>query len=156
MYGFRDVLNVQGHFSESDLRFIDRGFNLLGNLVLSDVVDGKVEIRSGERTSPCRITGRHGFGIQGAAFRCWCSQEDHRIVATYLLQCSLNLCLTVQVKSARGCSDKAVREFEDHFSAHASGTFANGRAGHPISFTKRNDLFASKVHVLILVLSADH
>tara|TARA_B100000029_G_scaffold495626_1_gene560810 strand:- start:710 stop:913 length:204 start_codon:yes stop_codon:yes gene_type:complete len=63
--------------------------------------------------------------------------------------------LTVQVKSARGSSDKAVREFEYHFSTHATGTFPNGRAGHSISFTQRDNLFATKIHMLILVVTVD-
>lgn len=119
-YRLCDVINIEHHVNAAKLVVVNVFANLVFYLRLCNVVHGKPQGETGQRSSPCRIAFRYRQGVNLAAIGGWGSQDNHHVVFADALDGALNLFLTFQVNSTGGCSDEAVGHLQDDLRACAA------------------------------------
>lgn len=144
-----DGVYVQYHLCKSHLFFIDFRFDQVLNRTLCYVKDRKSQTLTGQYARVSRIALRYRDSVTSAAFFVWSPKDDDNLVSAKSF-CNLeNFLLTFQVNSAGGCSNKAVCQFEHHFSTGTLHTFSDCHSGHSVPLSDCYDLFPCQVNHLL-------
>ena len=117
---------------------------------LYDVKDREPQSYISERPCPTWVSANYRLCVERSAIGIGSAYNYDQIVFTMLFDKILDTLLTLQVKRARSCSDKALGLRYYWFGTSALHTVFNGWTLHSIPFTNNDNLFPFQLHLYLL------
>src|SRR5438067_11882925 len=106
------------------------------------MINRNLQGHASERPCISRISLCHSFGKDLGSLRVTIAQHHRKIFRTILVRQTLDDSLILEVHRARGGSNKALGDLEDHLQARASEALGDHRSRDAVALADGDDFFS--------------